>query len=128
MIEVGARTITDLARERYQLHEDMRRTILSEFGGSEISTRVALYRWWELADEKALSDEIQRQLGQKIPLRKRSEWRQFLAEQQAKHQALTDDIIELETSMNAVVYDAFDLTPEERQLIEQATKYLYGEV
>ena len=26
------------------------------------------------------------------------------------------------------VYDAFDLTPDERQLIEDTTKYPYGEV
>lgn len=30
--------------------------------------------------------------------------------------------------MNEIVYDAFDLTPEERQLIEETTKYPYGEV
>jgi hypothetical protein len=30
--------------------------------------------------------------------------------------------------MNAIVYEAFALTPEERQLIEATTKYPYGEV
>ena len=30
--------------------------------------------------------------------------------------------------MNAIVYDGFDLTPEERHLIEETTKYPYGEV
>lgn len=123
-----AEEITGLARERYQLHEDVRRTILHEFGGEGISTRVALYRWWELTDEKALSDEIKRQLGQEIPLRSRGEWRGFLAEQKAEHQRLTDAIIALEVRLNDIVYDAFDLTPEERHLIEQTTKYPYGEV
>ncbi len=106
----------------------MRQTIRNEFNGNEISTRVALYRWWELDDEKALSDEIQRRFDQEIPLSKRSEWRGFLAEQKTGHQDLTGQIIALETRMNAIVYDAFDLTPEERQLIEETTKYPYGEV
>ncbi len=123
-----AEEITALARQRYQQHESMRQTIRSEFDGDEISTRVALYRWWELDDEKALSDEIQRRFDQEIPLNKRSEWRGFLAEQKAGHQDLSGQIIALETRINAIVYDALDLTPEERQLIEETTKYPYGEV
>jgi hypothetical protein len=51
-----------------------------------------------------------------------------LAEQKAGHQDLTEQIIALETRMNAIVYNAFDLTQEERQLIEETTKYPYGEV
>lgn len=46
----------------------------------------------------------------------------------AEHQRLTDAIIALEVRLNDIVYDAFDLTPEERHLIEQTTKYPYGEV
>jgi type I restriction-modification system DNA methylase subunit len=123
-----AEGITQLAQTRYQRHESMRQTIRNEFGGGEIGTQVRLYRWWELEDEKALSDEIRRQLGQDIPLGRRSEWRKFLADEQAKHQGLTAQIIKQETRMNAIVYDAFDLTPEERDLIERTTKYPYGEV
>lgn len=123
-----AEEITGLARRRYTLHEEFRRTLIHEFGGEAINTRVALYRWWEIADEKALSDEIKRQLGREIPLGKRSEWRGYLADETAKHADLSAQIIALETRMNAIVYDAFDLTPEERRLIEQTTKYPYGEV
>ncbi|MAU12414.1 MAG: hypothetical protein CL607_21500 [Anaerolineaceae bacterium] len=123
-----AEEITGLARSRYQLHENFRQTLRNEFNGDEISTRVALYRWWELSDEKALSDEINRRFGVEIPLGKRSDWRGYLAEETGKHQQLTQQIITLETRMNAIVYDAFDLTPEERQLIEETTKYPYGEV
>jgi len=123
-----AEEITELAKSRYQQHEDMRLTIRNQFGGGEITTRVALYKWWEIADEKALNDEIKHQLGQEIPLNKRSEWRGFLGEQTAGHQRLTAQIVALETRLNTIVYDAFDLTPDERVLIEQATKYPYGEV
>ena len=63
-----------------------------------------------------------------IPNAKRSEWHGFLADQKAGHLRLMDQIISLETRLNAIVYEAFDLTPEERQLIEDTTKYPYGEV
>jgi len=123
-----AEEITTVARARYQLHEDMRTTIRNEFGGGDISTRVALYRWWDFADEQALSDEIRRQFGDEIPLKKRSEWRHFLAEQKATHVVLTERIKRSEKHLNGIVYDAFGLTPEERDLIERTTKYPYGEV
>ncbi|MEQ8675489.1 MAG: hypothetical protein RLP44_18030 [Aggregatilineales bacterium] len=77
---------------------------------------------------KSLNDELKKQFKQEIPLGKRSEWRKFLAEQKAQHQRLTDAIIAQETRLNAIVYDAFKLTPEERQLIEDTTKYPYGEL
>jgi hypothetical protein len=123
-----AEEITGLARSRYGLHEDFRQTLVNEFDGEPISTRVALYRWWELADEKALSDELKKRFKREIPLGKRSEWRGYLAAESARHADLTAQIVALETRLNAIVYDAFDLTPEERQLIEETTKYPYGEV
>ena len=107
----------------------MRHTISGEFGQRQpISTRAALYEWWNFEDEKALSDQIQHVFGQEIPLKARSEWRAYLADEQAKHQDLSGQIIDLEIRMNDIVYDAFDLTAEERQLIEETTKYPYGEV
>jgi hypothetical protein len=36
--------------------------------------------------------------------------------------------VRLETDLNAHVYDLFNLTPEEIRIIEESTKYRYGEV
>jgi hypothetical protein len=123
-----AETITEDAQKRYQLHEDMRQTIISDFRGEPLSSRVALYRWWELEDEKALSDEIEKRFGQEIPLKQRSQWRSFLKDQKAQHDKLTQDIIKNEIILNDVVYDAFGLDAAERKLVEETTKYKYGEV
>jgi len=123
-----AETITSLARTRYTLHEDMRQTLINEFNGDAIGTRVALYEWWQFEDEKALSDEIKTRFKQEIPLNQRKKWRDFLNEQRTAHHRLTDEIIAHETRMNSIVYDAFDLTAEERDLIEKSTKYPYGAV
>ena len=40
----------------------------------------------------------------------------------------TAEIVRLETQLNARVYALFDLTPAEIKLIEESTKYRYGEV
>lgn len=40
----------------------------------------------------------------------------------------TNKIIRLETSLNEQVYQLFDLIPEEIKIIEESTKYQYGEV
>jgi hypothetical protein len=36
--------------------------------------------------------------------------------------------VRLETQLNRRVYDLFDLTPTEVKIIEESTKYRYGEV
>ena len=38
------------------------------------------------------------------------------------------EIVRLETQLNARVYAVFDLTSAEIKLIEESTKYRYGEV
>jgi type I restriction-modification system DNA methylase subunit len=123
-----AEEITALARERYQLHEDMRSDIRARLRGGEINSRVGLYRWWELADEQALSDEAKRLWGREIPLGALGEWRKHLAMHKETHKRLTAQIVALETRLNAIVYDAFLLDAAERDLIERTTKYPYGEV
>ncbi len=123
-----AEETTSLARERYQLHEDMRSDIRARLRGGEINSRVALYRWWELPDEQALSDEAKRLWGREIPLGALGEWRKHLNMYKGTHNTLTAQIVALETRLNAIVYDAFSLDAAERDLIERTTKYPYGEV
>jgi hypothetical protein len=122
-----AEEITALSRSRYAVHEDMRADISATFaGGEEISTRISLYRWWELDGVDGLQDEVRNRYKAKI--KQRGEWEKKLTAGVAEHQRLTDEIIALEVRLNDIVYDAFNLTPEERRLIEETTKYPYGAV
>ena len=52
----------------------------------------------------------------------------FLADEQAKHAALTAKIVAREERLNGIVYEAFGLDAEEIRLIESSTKYPYGAV
>jgi len=51
-----------------------------------------------------------------------------LAEQRATHERHPEAIVRLEADLNARVYELFDLTAAEIELIESSTKYRYGEV
>jgi hypothetical protein len=124
-----AEEITDLSRSRYALHEEVRVQMRDAFtGGEEIGTRISLYEWWELDGIDALVEEIRKRYKVKFPATKQGEWARLLDAKKAEHQALTQQIIALEIRLNDIVYDAFDLTEEERQLIEETTKYPYGAV
>jgi len=41
---------------------------------------------------------------------------------------LTREIVRLDTELNGRVYTVFDLTPAEVRMVEESTKYRYGEV
>jgi hypothetical protein len=62
-----------------------------------------------------------------IPLKDHDDWEVLLKERSAEIGRLTDEIVRLETELNEAVYEAFGLDDEERKLIEQETKYRYGE-
>jgi hypothetical protein len=66
--------------------------------------------------------------GRDIDVAERTEWETWLAGCRAEHGRLTARIIDLETELNDRVYALFDLTPDEIRLIEESTKYRYGEV
>lgn len=129
-----AETITGYAGERYQLHEDVRRNLLDDFGnaGDEISSRVSLYQWWQYdvqANFSEFNEELKRRFGKELSVgTKRDSWRKYMTEKRSAHESITQKIVDEETRMNAIVYDAFALDAEERALIETATKYPYGAV
>jgi hypothetical protein len=65
---------------------------------------------------------------QDIPLKERDEGEAWLLNRQAKRQQHTQEIIRLETALDARVHVLFKLTPAEIALIGESTKYRYGEV
>jgi hypothetical protein len=75
-----------------------------------------------------LHTELQKRFKRPIPLAERDEWDTFLTDRRTQHERLTGEIVALETELNERVYRLFDLTAEEIRLIEETTKYRYGEV
>ncbi len=72
--------------------------------------------------------EVRKAFKREIPLRQRDDWEGWLAGRRAEHESRTAEIVRLETQLNARVYVLFDLTSAETKIIEENTKYRYGEV
>jgi hypothetical protein len=115
------------ARARYDLHRRARRRILADLGAADKSLNQKLTAWWDL-DFPALRAELQKVFERDIPLKDRDDWEEWLQARRAEHQQRTMAIVRMETELNARVYALFDLTPAEIAIIEESTKYRYGEV
>ena len=124
-----AEEITAEACARYTLHERTRWRILSDLGPNDSGKKLnqKLTEWWNL-DFPMFRDEVKKVFKEDIPLAERDDWEDWLAGQHAKHERVTAAIVHLETELNAHVYELFELAPEEIQIIEESTKYIYGEV
>jgi hypothetical protein len=72
--------------------------------------------------------EVKKVFKQDIPLAERDEWEAWFKQRRAQREQVTDEIIRLETELNERVYHLFKLTPGEIKIIEESTKYRYGEV
>ena len=126
-LDVIAEQITKLAQARYTIDSETRQEIVEGLGDPNKPLGNKLTAWWQL-DFPALRAEVKKRYKREIAVKERKEWRDYHGEQQAAHQRLTQQIILQETRLNAIVYQLFNLTPEEIALIETSTKYPYGEV
>lgn len=119
--------MTEQAKARYGLHRRAQRRILGDLGGPGAKLNQKLTAWWDL-DFPAFREETRKALKREIAVRERDDWQEWLELQRAKHREHTEAIIRLETQLNERVYNLFDLTRAEIALIEESTKYRYGEV
>jgi hypothetical protein len=122
-----AMQITAESRARYELHRRAHRRILADLGTPDKALNQKLTAWWNL-DFPAFRAEIQKVFKRDIPLKDRDDWEEWLQVRRADHQQRTEAIVRMETQLNARVYALFDLTQAEITIIEESTKYRYGEV
>ena len=123
-----ARQLTGTARERYEARRRTTHRIVSDLGAANASGKLnqRLQEWWQLSFQE-FRDELVKVFKRDIPLKERDDWEALLRERKEEIGRLTDEIVRLETQLNAAVYDAFGLDDAERALIERETKYAYGE-
>jgi methylase of polypeptide subunit release factors len=87
--------------------------------GTRLSSKL---RDFHLLDFKELLVEIKRALKADIPVKQRGEWQEFHAEASAEINRLSAEIAAAEAEINALVYQAFELTPDEIELLENSLK------
>lgn len=74
--------------------------------------------WHKLPDFKTFRKEIKKAFKADIPLNERSDWEDMLATERKKISQLDGEIATAEAKINAIVYDLFNLTSKEIELIE----------
>ena len=107
------------AKKRHELQQSITRRIpdlAADPAHAKLTTR--LKEWWTLPDFAAFQREVKKALKAEIPLKERSEWEDWITATRAEINALSAEISRLEAKINAKVYDLFDLTPEEIELLE----------
>jgi type I restriction-modification system DNA methylase subunit len=125
-LENVALQLTETAKQRYAIRRKTAHRIQSDLGTAQAKLNQKLTTWWELSFSEVRA-ELVKVFKRDIPLKERSDWEALLKEQATEIDRLTATIVQLETELNAVVYAVFGLNEEEQQLIEQETKYRYGE-
>jgi type I restriction-modification system DNA methylase subunit len=121
-----AQQLTAVANQRYEVRRKTTHRIENDLGTPQGRLNQRLATWWELPF-KEFRSEIVKCFKRDIPLKDRDEWETLLRERTAEIGRLTDEIIRLETLLNTEVYVAFGVTGDEIRLIEEETKYSYGE-
>jgi len=118
--------LIDTTQQRYTIRQKMTRRIQRDLGNSHLKLNQKLEEWWTLSFSD-FRNEVKKVFKQDIPLRDRDDWEELLQEHSSEIARLTSEIISLETELNAIVYAVFDLNEDEIKLIEQETKFSYGE-
>lgn len=121
-----AKQLTAVAQKRYQVRHNTGQTIKSDLGAGQSKVTDKLDEWWKL-DWQGFQNEMRKSFKREIPLKKQGEWREYFTEEQNKITQFTAEIIRLEKELNKAVYDVYGLNDEEIALVEQETKYQYGE-
>ncbi|MGH2478549.1 MAG: Eco57I restriction-modification methylase domain-containing protein, partial [Ktedonobacteraceae bacterium] len=127
-VQIGglAQQLTEVARARYLVREETMQRIRSDLGAGQRKITDRLDEWWRL-DWQAFRDEVRKSFKREIPLKERHEWQRYVEEQQEEIAGLTREVIRLEQELNTAVYAASGLDEAEIALVEQETKYYYGE-
>ncbi len=121
-----AQQISEKAKQRYEGRRKTAHRIQSDLVISDKKANQRLSEWWALPF-KEFRDEVVKSFKRDIPVKDRNEWETLLRERTAEIEKLTGEIVQLETELNEAVYEAFALNEAEIALIEQETKYRYGE-
>ena len=118
--------VTETAKQRYAIRRQTAHRIASDLDTPQGKLNQKLELWWTLSFQEFRA-ELVKVFKRDISLKERNDWEALLKEQASEIDRLTARIVQLETELNAAVYAVFDLSEAEQRLIEQETKYQYGE-
>ncbi|MEM9522798.1 MAG: hypothetical protein AAF982_02190 [Pseudomonadota bacterium] len=107
------------AEQRFKLQTALRRRIPDLCPpGRQPKLTTRLREWWILPDFAAFRAEVKKTFKADIPLSERSDWEDRITRDRAETARLGAKIAQAEAHIDAIVYDLFELTPEEIALLE----------
>lgn len=114
-----SRKIHDLSSTRLKLQSAFIRRIpdLCPQGQNRKLNRK-LKEWWKLPDFAAFQHEVKKNYRAEVPLAERSDWEEWMTRDSQKIARLSSQIHQIETKINKIVYNLFDLTRDEIVLLE----------
>jgi hypothetical protein len=104
---------------RFDTFDSFHDRILTDLAvpGARLSRKLENFHELSFAEFRA---EVKRTLRAEIPVKERAEWEALHAEASAEVNRLTAEIEAAEREIDRLVYDAFDLAPEEIALLERS--------
>ena len=90
--------------------------------GREPKLTTALEEWWTLPDFAAFRAEVKKAFKADIPLAERSAWEDWIARDRAEIVRLSAEIAAAEARIDGIVYELFELTPDEIALLEASVQ------
>jgi TaqI-like C-terminal specificity domain/N-6 DNA Methylase len=112
-----ARTCSEAARQRFEARSAVSHRILDLAPPGRRKLSRKLDEWWAI-DFTEFRAEVKRLFRIEIPVKERSEWETYLADQAAELRKLDAQIEKAEREIDAIIYRLFDLTPDEVALLE----------
>lgn len=112
---------TDAAHNRLSLQTALTRRVTDICRlGCKPKLTTRLQEWWTLPDFAAFRAEIKKAFKTDIPLADRSAWEDWIARDRAEIARLSAEITQAEAQIDSIIYELFELTPEEIALLETA--------
>ncbi|MCA3517821.1 MAG: N-6 DNA methylase [Rhodobacter sp.] len=107
------------AQERLTLQTSLTRRIPDlSTPGRDPKPSPRLQEWWTLPDFSAFRAEVRKVFKADIPLADRSAWEDWITRDRAEIARLSAEIATAEARIDSIVYNLFDLTPDEIALLE----------
>ena len=118
-LDESAKLCHQLAEERLRLQRALTRRIPDLCPpGRNPKPSPRLQEWWTLPDFAAFRAEVKKVFKADIPLPDRSPWEDWITRDRTEIARLSAEISAAEARIDSIVYNLFDLTPNEIALLE----------
>ncbi|MDX5367395.1 MAG: N-6 DNA methylase [Alphaproteobacteria bacterium] len=120
-LSAASKRATIAARERLVVQTALARRIPDLCPpGREPKLTTRLQEWWTLPDFAAFRAEVKKVFKTDIPLAERTAWEEWIARDRAEIARLSAGIAQCEAEIDRIVYELFELSPDEIALLESA--------